>query len=265
MSSRIITGNLLRNHWPEYLMEAAELGIFMISAATFGVLLGHPDSPLHRMIPGPFARRLIGGCAMGLTAIGLIYSPWGKQSGAHMNPSLTLTFLRLGKVSRADAFWYICAQFAGGIAGVIAARTYLGSSLGHPAVNYVTTVPGPWGNAAAFAGEFLIAFLMMSTVLIVSNTPTLARYTGLFGGALVALYITFEDPFSGMSMNPARTLGSAIVAMRWSALWIYFTAPPLAMLAAAELYVRMHRGRPIACAKLHHENDKRCIHCGANM
>jgi aquaporin Z len=255
----------LRKHWPEYLMEAAELGIFMISAATFGVLLGHPGSPIHQAIPDPFVRRVVGGCAMGLTAIYIIYSPWGKQSGAHMNPSLTLTFLRLGKVKRLDALFYISAQFVGGIAGVIVARIFLGSSLGHPSVNYVATLPGPLGNTAAFAGEFVIAFVMMSMVLRVSSSASLSRYTGLFAGVLVALYITFEDPISGMSMNPARTFGSAISAMRWDAWWIYFTAPPLAMLTAAEVYVRQKGQRAVACAKYHHQNDKRCIHCGANM
>jgi aquaporin Z len=101
----------------------------------------------------------------------------------------------------------------------------------------------------------------MSVILRVSNTPRLARYTGLFAGALVATYITIENPLSGMSMNPARTFGSAVNARDWTALWIYFTAPPLGMLAAAEVYVRTRGWRAVFCAKLHHQNDKRCIFC----
>jgi aquaporin Z len=81
----------------------------------------------------------------------------------------------------------------------------------------------------------------------------------LFAGALVATYITIEAPFSGMSLNPARTFGSAFSARAWNALWIYFTAPPLGMLLAAELYARMNGARAALCAKLHHDNDKRCI------
>jgi aquaporin Z len=252
-----------RKHWPEYLMEAAELGIFMISAAAFGVLLGHPGSPIHQAIPDAFVRRVVGGCAMGVTAICLIYSPWGKQSGAHMNPSLTLTFFRLGKVKGSDALYYVLAQFAGAVVGIAVAKTMLGASLAHPSVNYVATLPGPLGMGAAFAGEFFIAFVMMSMVLRISASAALARYTGMFAGILIALYITFEDPLSGMSMNPARTFGSAVAAMRWDAVWIYFTAPPLAMLAAAEVYVLRKGGQSVACAKYHHQNDKRCIHCGA--
>jgi aquaporin Z len=255
----------LRAHWPEYMMEAAELGIFMISAATFGVLLEYPGSPMHRAISDPFLRRIIMGCAMGVTSICIVYSPWGKQSGAHFNPSVTLTWFRLGKVRRLDAVFYIAAQFVGGTLGIIFARACLGDRLGHPAVNYVATLPGTPGTPVAFLAEFIIAFLMMSMVLRVTSRPSLARYTGLFAGAMVALYITFEAPISGMSMNPARTFGSAFSAMRWDAFWVYCIAPPLAMLAAADVYVRQQGVRAVACAKLHHENKTRCIHCGANM
>jgi aquaporin Z len=86
-----------------------------------------------------------------------------------------------------------------------------------------------------------------------------ARYTPLFAGALVATYITLEAPLSGMSMNPARTFGSALAAQLWTSLWIYFTAPPLGMLAAAEAYRWQQGAHAVRCAKLHHHNDKRCI------
>jgi aquaporin Z len=71
----------LKAHWPEYLMEAAELGMFMIAACIFATILGHPASPLPQALPQPTVRRLLMGIAMGLTAVGIIYSPWGQQSG----------------------------------------------------------------------------------------------------------------------------------------------------------------------------------------
>lgn len=252
----------LRQHWPEYLMEAAELGAFMIAACVVVALLEHPASPLHQQIHDPIVRRVLTGVAMGLTAIGIIYSPWGKQSGAHFNPSVTLTFWRLGKVDRWDAALYVVAQFAGAAAGVWLCRIVLGGLLAHPAVNYVATVPGSGGPAAAFLAEVLISFALMTLVLHVSNTPRLERYTGVFCGVLVAAYISLEAPISGMSMNPARSFGPALVAQLWHGLWVYFTAPPLGMLLAAELYVRRSGRSRVACAKLHHQNDKRCIFCG---
>jgi aquaporin Z len=247
----------LREHWPEYLCEAAELGLFMISAGLFTILLWHPSSPIPNMIPSELIRRLLTGIAMGSTAIALIFSPLGKRSGAHFNPAVTLAFWRLGKVNNWDAVFYIVAQFIGGIFGVATVALFVREALSHPAVHYAATLPGPRGMAIAFVAEFVIAFVLMSVVLRVSNTPHLARYTGFFAGALVATYITLEAPFSGMSMNPARTFGSAFVGHLWTGLWIYFTAPILAMQLAATLYLR---GKGVVfCAKFHHHNSQRCI------
>ena len=93
----------MSTHWPEYLMEAAELGVFMISACVFATVLAHPSSPLGHWVPSHVLQRILMGMAMGASAVAIIYSPWGKRSGAHFNPSVTLTFLQLGKVRLADA------------------------------------------------------------------------------------------------------------------------------------------------------------------
>ena len=246
-------------HWQEYLIEGASLGMFMVSACLVTVALEHPASPIRQAIDKNWVRRIIIGVGMGLTAIGLIYSPWGKRSGAHMNPAVTLTFWRLGKVEGRDALFYSVAQFLGGITGVLLARTFLRTWMAHPAVNYVVTVPGADGAMAAFSGEVFISCILMLTILIVSNIAKIARYTGLIAGTLVALYITFEAPISGMSMNPARTFGSAFSGRIWTSIWIYFTAPFLGMLLAAEVYLRLRGRSSVACAKLHHENNQRCI------
>jgi len=253
----------LKHHWPEYLMEAAGLGLFMLSACVFATLLEHPASPVRQAISDPVLRRLLIGLAMGLTAVSIVYSPWGKQSGAHLNPSLTLTFLRLGKVAPWDALLYVVAQFLGGVLGVRLASLLLGHVLADPTVNYVATVPGAYGVGVAFLAEVVISGVLMTVVLTVSNTPKLARFTWLCAGVLVATYITVEAPLSGMSMNPARTFGSGLAAQSWTALWLYFTAPPLGMLLAAEFYLQWPGARQVVCAKLHHHNDKRCIfRCG---
>lgn len=247
----------LKEHWPEYLCETAELGLFMISASLFTILLWHPSSPVLNVVPNPFVRRMLTGMAMGGTAVALIFSPLGKRSGAHFNPAVTLTFWRLGKVKNWDAVFYVIAQFIGGILGVLLVSLFARMALAHPAVNYVATLPGPNGAGVAFLAEFVIAFVLMTVVLIVSNTPRLTRFTGLFAGTLVAAYITLEAPLSGMSMNPARTFGSALVGQMWTGLWIYFTAPLLAMQLAALAYVRSNG--IVHCAKFHHHNGQRCI------
>jgi aquaporin Z len=252
----------LKHHWPEYLMEGICLGLFMMSAFVFGTILEHPASPIHQAISNPLLRRFFMGTAMGLTAISIIYSPWGKQSGAHLNPSTTLTFFRLGKIAKWDALFYVMSQFAGGVAGALLAATVLAAWVSHPSVNYVVTAPGHLGAGGAFLGEITIAFILMTVILAVSNNSRIHRLTGLCAGLLVAVYITVEAPISGMSMNPARTFASAVPGNYWNGLWIYFTAPLIGMLAAAEMYVRIKGHRGLACAKLHHQNTKRCIFCG---
>ena len=250
-------------HWPEYAIEAICLGLFMVSAASAATLIQHPASPLAGWSGSPFAGRVAMGIAMGLTCVALIYSPFGARSGAHMNPAVTLTFLRLGKIAPRDAAGYVAAQFAGGFAGIAAATWLLDGLPADPSVNYVATVPGTGGAVVAFAAEVVISFLMMSLVLGMSNTPRLARFTGIGAGVLVASYIIVEAPLSGMSMNPARTLGSNTLASAVSSLWIYFTAPPLGMLLAADRYVRRHGAARVRCAKLHHPSSVRCIFtCG---
>jgi aquaporin Z len=252
----------LRLHSPEYLIEAWALGSFMVSAVLFTTLLEYPASPVRQLFPNGDVRRALIGLAMGLTAMALIYSPWGQKSGAHMNPATTLTFLHLGKITPWDAAFYITAQFAGGVCGVLLSRLLLGQIIGHPSVNYVMTVPGPAGVGVAFLAEMLMACGMMFMVLFVSNTPNLARFTGFLAGVLVFLYITFEAPFSGMSINPARTAASAIPGGNWKAGWIYFTAPLLGMLLAAEIYKAFAHSKNLACPKLYHGSKQRCIFCG---
>jgi aquaporin Z len=132
--------------------------------------------------------------------------------------------------------------------------------LAHPSVHYVVTRPGA-SVATAFAAEVAITAILMSVVLFVSNSPRYARFTGLCAGACVALFIAVEAPVSGMSLNPARTFASALAARDWTALWVYFVAPPLGMLLAASVHRRLPRAPKIRCAKLQHPADRPCIFC----
>lgn len=256
--------NAFKLHWKEYLMEAAGLGLFMISAAFFGTILEYPNSPVHQAISDSFLRRCLMGSAMGLTAIAIIFSPWGKRSGAHLNPAVTLTFFRLGKLDKWDALFYSAFQFAGGLIGVLIMILILGHPFTDSPVLFVATLPGMKGAGLAFIVEAFISCLLMITVLIVSNDLRIAKYTGVFAGALVAGFIIFTAPISGMSINPARSFASAFPAQIWDSFWIYLLSPPLGMLAASEIYLRLEKGRNIICAKLHHHNDKPCIflNCG---
>jgi aquaporin Z len=249
----------LHHHWPEYVMEVGEVGCYLFVACVIATLLQHPESIVRQSISSGIARRALMGLTIGATAIAIVMSPWGKRSGGHFNPAITLTFYRLGKVEFWDAWLYVVAQFLGAIAGVTLARLALRDALANHAVRYAVTVPGRYGSAVAFVAEVAISFMLMVTVLFTSNRKILAPYTAYFVGALIAMYYTFEAPMSGMSTNPARSFGSALHANYWHALWIYFMAPSLGMLAAAELFLRVRRGAGPYCAKLYHANGEPCI------
>lgn len=247
-------------HWVEYGLEAFGLGLFMVSACGFGVLLFHPSSPVVRAVPGAGVRQALMGLAMGLTGALNVYAPWGRRSGSHLNPAATLTFFRMGKLAGRDALGYIAGQFLGGLAGTLLAARLLEPWIADPKVAYVVTVPGRFGAGAAFLAEAAISWGLFCVVLTLLARERWAPYTGLAAAAMVASYITLEAPISGMSMNPARTLASAAVAMRWTGLWIYFVAPPLGMLAA--LAMRRRRGGTAGhCAKYLHDPRYRCIFC----
>ena len=219
-------------------MEAWGLGTFMVSACLFTIVFEHPDLKVVQLIPSPFIRRLFIGLAMGLTAVGIIYSPWGIKSGAHLNPSVSLTMLFIKKISFIDAIFYILFQTIGGSLGVLILKFFIPTFLSHPSINYIITIPGKAGLIAAVFGECIISFILMCSILIMSNSrcKRMANFTGIFAGFLIMCFVTFESPYSGMSMNPARTIASAIAAGIWKDCWIYFLGPPLSMLIAAYLY-----------------------------
>ncbi len=257
ISNATLLGALGRN-WPLYVFEASELALFMLSACALTVFLFDPAYPAFHLFPSALVRRTLMGIAMGFTAILIIHSPMGKRSGAHFNPAITLSYFRLHKIARWDAVFYVTFQFMGGVLGVAVAAVFFGSTLAKPAVEYAVTVPGRYGTAAAFFAELFMSALLMGVVLWMTNRPSLAAYTSYSVGVLIALYVLFFVPVSGFSINPARTMGSAVFAGVWTAEWLYFIAPLLGMLVSAEIYLRWCGADRILCAKLHPDRRYRC-------
>jgi aquaporin Z len=108
-----------------------------------------------------------------------------------------------------------------------------------------------------------MTFVLFSVVLLISNHERWRRFTGVAAASLVALYITFEAPVSGMSLNPARSFASALPSGIWTGFWVYLVAPVVGILAAAELFLRRRGLGAVVCAKLHHTDRHDCIfRCG---
>src|ERR1700761_5803208 len=160
-SHRALRADSDGREWQEYLIEAWALGCFMISISLFSMLLELPSFPVHDWIRNAGLRRVLLAAAAGVTASALIYSPWGQRSGAHMNPAITLTFLRLRKITTRNAVGYIVAQVIGGILGVWLVWISFGVLFSGPPVRFVTTVPRAGSVAAAFSAELLMSSLLM--------------------------------------------------------------------------------------------------------
>ncbi|MCG8420686.1 MAG: aquaporin [Proteobacteria bacterium] len=252
-------------HYPEYLMEAAGLGLFMVSAAVFGTLIWHPSLPLSDSLGVELIRLLVMGTAMGLTAIGLIYSPWGKRSGAHLNPAVTLTMMRLRRIAPWDGFFYIVAQFLGGLAGVLLVSVVASRVLAAPELWYVPTVPGHAGTLAALFIETAMAAGLMAMVLVTGESKKLSSLTGVFAGIFLTTYITLGAPISGMSINPARTIASALPSGMWTAVWIYFVGPLVGMVLVGEIFRRITGKRQPSCAGMNRHCVDSCVFkCGSD-
>jgi len=225
-----------------YLQEALGLAIFMISACFFGAMLEAKNSALHLAIHSSFARTIIMGVLMGTTALFIFYSPWTSPSGSQINPAVTLSFLRMGKMCPWDVLFFILFQIVGGILAVYVMQLILGGKLVLPPVNSVATVPVA-GKLPALITEFLIAFVTMMMVMFTSHHEKLKNYTRIFAGCLVCTWVIVAGPISGFGMNPARSFASALPANIWTAFWIYLFIPVAGMLSATEIFLLVQKNK----------------------
>ncbi len=237
-----------------YLCEALGLGLFMFSAGLFDTLIDHPDLPIRHHIQSDLIRRFLIGSAMGLTALYILNSPFGKRSGAHINPSVTIVQYRLGNISLTDSVFYVLFQCIGAALGVLLIDLIMPHLFQSPQINYIVTKPLHNLTTLAFVLEFIISFILIAVVLYSNTNKTLSKYTAWFVAFLITIFITFEAPYSGMSMNPARTFGSAIVANQWTDFWIYCVAPPVGMICG-ELFISKVLHKELNNVTLH--NDKK--------
>jgi aquaporin Z len=221
----------------DYCYEGLGLGIFMFSAGFFDALIDSPNLPIRQHIHSAFMRRFLIGLTMGLTALYIFNAPFGKKSGAYINPAVTLVQYRLQNIDRKDAFFYVLFQFIGGTLGMYLVYLVMPVLISSTAINYIVTQPGAAGTTVAFILEFIISCLMICTVLFTSDNIHLAKYTSYFVAILITLFITFEAPYSGMSMNPARTFSSAIISNQWKVFWLYCIAPIGGMLFGERIFV----------------------------
>ena len=211
-------------------------------------------SPVASALPDSNVRRLLTGIIFAGTVTAIVYSPLGRRSGGHLNPAVTLAFWLLGKITSRSAMFYVAAQIAGALTGAALVLAIWGGWATNVQVG--ATVPKDGGPVAALAAETAITFLLVSLILNFVDRPHLMAFTGAAVGTLVAFFVFVEAPVSGASLNPARTLGPAVVGGTFTDLWVYLVGPPLGALSAALLY--RHRRSTVACGNLHHTDTVVC-------
>jgi aquaporin Z len=250
----------LRRHWPEYAIEGVFLALLVLAAGLASAWLETPSAAGWPFIPELAARRLLVGVVVGALVTAMIYSPWGRRSGAHLNPAITLAYLRLGKIGRPDALFYVVAQLAGGFAAVMLLRTGLRGLLPAPIPPSVLTASiGPATDGTAFLTEFVLSGTAMLMILFTSNHASWFRWTGVLYGLLVAAVVACAAPLSGFGMNPARLLAVDLSGGIAVAGWLNLLPPVLGMLAAVEAYRLLTGRKEVLCAKLAHNTQGRCI------
>ncbi len=243
-----------KNNWKLYLMEAFGLAIFMVSACFFSAMLFSPHSAWYHLFPNDMVRNILMGPMMGLTALFIFYSPFTAPSGAHINPAVTITFLRLKKINIQDASFYILFQFIGGTVAVFIMQWLMGSKLTASPVNSAVTIPGKSGVMNAAITEFFIAFITISVVLFTSAGKQLKKYTRKIMACLVCCYVIFAGPISGFGMNPARSFASAFPSGIYTAFWIYMIIPFAGMLLAAECFTSIQAAKRKCRLRIVHKN-----------
>lgn len=219
-----------------YLMEALGLGIFMISIALFGSILLSPLSQFTKVVTNEPVRIFILSIFMSLTALFITVSPFTKPSGAHINPAVTICFLRLGRISKKDAIFYILFQLAGGTICVLLMAVVMQSVFINPPINYAVTQPGIYGTASAFVTELVISAIFMLLILFGNDAERIRKYLPYYIASLIMLYVNLTIHVSGFSMNPARSFASALPSGIWSYFWLYCLAPVMGMLFSTECY-----------------------------
>ncbi len=246
-------------HWPEYGAEflgTAFLVFIGLGAVVFDFGKGLPPSAL---IPDAGLRRLITGLIFAGSGSLVAISPFGKLSGAHINPAVSLAFWAHGKMHHHDVLGYIAGQFLGAICGemllVLIWRGYAHSVLDG------MTLPGiGYPLWLVFVAELCLTCLLVLSIFVFVSSQRLMRWTPLMNWLLVATMVWLEAPISGTSLNPARSIAPALFAQLWTSQWLYCVAPPLGALLAVGLFRLLTVGeRDVVTGKLFHAPQYRSV------
>jgi aquaporin Z len=206
------------------------------------------------LVPNEHLRMTLAAFLFGSVGSTIALSRVGKESGAHINPAVTLGFWMMRKLDGRAAVGYVIAQLIGAALGALPLMAW--GSMGR-SVAFGATIPGQgYSTAAVLLGEVLTTFALGTTLCVFLAFRHLRRYTPFVIPILYAVMVPLESAISGTSTNPARTFGPALISGRWEGWWIYWVGPLAGILVAVVACSAL--ARRIEVAKLYYfENDRR--------
>jgi aquaporin Z len=240
--------------WQPLLAELIGTALLVLVGLSLVILMFGAGSPVVRLVPDEGVRRLITGFLFGTTGALLALSPVGKESGAHINPVVTLGFWLMGKLESRIALSYVLAQLVGATVGAL---PLLGWGAMGRSVAFGATLPGEgYALRAVVMGEAITTFALIGGLCVALGFRRLRPFTPAMFPFLYAVMVYAESPISGTSTNPARSLGPAIISGEWQGWWIYWVGPVGGTLVAVLVFSFL--AKRIEVAKLYHfESDRR--------
>lgn len=233
--------------WKVYLAELIGTALLVGVGLSVVILDFGRGGAMTSLLPDAGLRRAITGFLFGMTGALIALSPLGKESGAHINPIVTLGFWLMGSFEARQVPGYIVCQIIGGVVGALPLLAW--GSMGR-SVEYGATMPG-FGNLWALLGEIATSFALVFLLFYFLRHPSLKRFAPALFPPLYAAMVWLEAPLSGTSTNPVRSLGPAVIAPEWHGWWVYWLGPPIGALLAVALH-RAVRLPKIEIAKIHH-------------
>jgi aquaporin Z len=238
-------------HWVEWSCELAGTALLLLGGLSAVCLDFSPGSPIESAVPSHSARLLITGLLFAGSGSLVAISPLGRRSGAHLNPAVSVAFWRRGHMHSHDLAGYVAAQVAGAFTGTALVRWWWGAK--GRAVHLGVTRPGHGIDAPAAAGiEALMTLVLVAAILVMVSSATTARWTPLLVWIVVAVLVWQGAPWTGTSLNPARSLAPALLLPETANLWVYVVGPLAGSLLAVQAF-DLVPGLETRTAKLFHD------------